>query len=280
LSVQWNGKSGKNVDYNISGNVSYNKNTVLALNGGQSISSGAAGQSGNTTLTDNGQPIGSFYVLKADGVFHNQAELAAYVTKSGAPITINGQAPGLGDLRYEDVNGDGKIDANDRIFAGSYQPKFTIGLNGSVSYKAFDFSIAAYGTVGSKIYNGKKAARFNQKDNVEARVANNFWSFQNYTSNIPRAHLNALPQSTYFIESGDFARINNLTIGYTFSKKLLDKYGINNFRCYLTAQNLYTITNYSGFSPELASSDPLSQGIELNAYPTTRTFAFGVNLTF
>ena len=219
-------------------------------------------------------------MLKAHGVFHNQAELATYVTKSGTPITINGQPPALGDLRYEDVNGDGKIDANDRVFAGSYQPKFTFGLNGSVAYKAFDFSIAAYGTVGSKIYNGKKAARFNQKDNVEASVANNFWSFQNYTSNVPRAHLNALPQSTYFIESGDFGRINNLTIGYTFSKKLLNKYSINNFRCYITAQNLYTITNYSGFSPELASSDPLSQGIELNAYPTTRTFAFGVNLTF
>ena len=211
LSLQWNGQSGKKVDYTISGNVSYNKNTVLALNGGQSISSGAAGQSGNTTLTDNGQPIGSFYVLKADGVFHNQAELATYVTKNGTPITINGQAPALGDLRYEDINGDGKIDANDRVFAGSYQPKFTFGLNGSVSYKAFDLSIGAYGTVGSKIYNGKKAARFNQKDNVEASVANNFWSFKNYTSNVPRAHLNALPQSTYFIESGDFARINNLT---------------------------------------------------------------------
>jgi TonB-dependent starch-binding outer membrane protein SusC len=91
--------------------------------------------------------------------------------------------------------------------------------------------------------------------------------------------LSALPQSTYFIESGDFARINNLTIGYTFSKKTLGN-TIGGLRCYVTAQNLYTLTNYSGFTPELSSADPLSQGIELNAYPTTRTFAFGVNLTF
>ena len=280
LSLTWNGTPGKKVGYTISGNVSYNKNNVVALNGGQSISSGAAGQSGNTTLTDNGEPIGSFYVLKAEGVFHNQQEIAAYVTKSGTPITINGQPPALGDLKYEDVNGDGKIDANDRVFAGSYQPKFTFGLNANVTYQSFDLSLGAYGTLGSKIYNGKKAARFNQKDNVEASVANNFWTFKNYTSNVPRAYLNALPQSTYFLESGDFARINNLTIGYTFSQKMLGKYGINNFRIYLTAQNLYTFTNYSGFTPELASSDPLSQGIELNAYPTTRTFAFGVNLTF
>jgi len=280
LSLTWNGNSGKKVGYTISGNVSYNKNNVVALNGGQSISSGAAGQSGNTTLTDNGEPIGSFYVLKAEGVFHNQQEIAAYVTKSGTPITINGQPPALGDLKYEDVNGDGKIDANDRVFAGSYQPKFTFGLNANVTYQSFDLSLGAYGTLGSKIYNGKKAARFNQKDNVEASVANNFWTYKNYTSNVPRAYLNALPQSTYFLESGDFARINNLTIGYTFSQKMLGKYGINNFRIYLTAQNLYTFTKYSGFTPELASSDPLSQGIELNAYPTTRTFAFGVNLTF
>jgi TonB-dependent starch-binding outer membrane protein SusC len=280
ISLTWNGTPGKKVGYSISGNASYNKNEVLALNGGQSISSGAAGQSGNTTLTDNGQPIGSFYVLKAEGVFHNQQELAAYVTKSGTPITINGQPPVLGDLKYEDVNGDGKIDANDRVFAGSYQPKFTFGLNANVTYEAFDLSLGAYGTVGSKIYNGKKAARFNQKDNIEASVANSFWTFKNYTSNVPRAHLSALPQSTYFLESGDFARINNLTIGYTFSQKTLGKYGINHFRIYLTAQNLYTFTKYSGFTPELASSDPLSQGIELNAYPTTRTFAFGVNLTF
>ncbi len=285
LTLNWKDKAGKNVAYNISGNVSYNQNNVVSLNGGQAIYSGTVGSQGTTTLTANGHPIGSFFVLQAEGVFHNQQELAAYVTKNGTPITINGQAPSLGDLKYADINGDGKIDNNDRVFAGSYQPKFTIGLNASVTYKSFDLSLGAYGTIGSKIYNGKKAARFNQKDNVEASVAKDAWTFQNYTSNVPRANLNPLPQSTYFIESGDFARINNLTIGYTFSKTFLDKYGINNFRCYITSQNLATFTKYSGFSPEIQGQTaplgtPLAPGIEFNAYPTTRTYAFGINLTF
>ena len=280
LSLQWNDKIGDKISYNINGNVSYNKNSVVALNGGQAIFAGSVGQKGNTTLTTNGYPIGSFYLLQAEGVFHNQKELAAYVTKSGTPITINGQLPTLGDLKYADINGDGKIDDNDRVISGSYQPKYTIGINGSIIYKSFDLSLGAYGTIGSKIYNGKKAARFNQKDNVEASVANNHWTFQNYATNVPRANLNALPQSTYFLESGDFARINNLTIGYTFTSALMTKYGIKNFRCYVTSQNLATFTNYSGFSPEIQDGSPIASGIEFNAYPTTRTFAFGVNLTF
>ncbi|MEO7119571.1 MAG: TonB-dependent receptor [Ginsengibacter sp.] len=280
LSLQWNDKIGEKINYNISGNISYNKNDVVALNGGQAVSAGSVGQKGNTTITTNGYPIGSFFVLQAEGVFHNQKELAAYVTKSGVPIKINGQLPTLGDLKYADINGDGVIDDNDRVIAGSYQPKFTFGLNGSISYNSFDLNFGAYGTAGSKIYNGKKAARFNQKDNVEASVAKNSWTFQNYASDVPRANLNALPQSTYFIESGDFVRINNLTLGYTFSSALLNKYGIKNFRCYVTSQNLFTFTNYSGFTPEIADGSPIAPGIELNAYPTTRTFAFGVNLTF
>ncbi len=285
LVLNWKDKAGKYVTYNLSGNASYNENKVVALNGGQAIFSGSVGQGGTTTLTANDHPIGSFFVLQAEGVFHNQQELAAYVTKSGVPITINGQVPNLGDLKYADTNGDGKIDDNDRVFAGSYQPKFTIGLNGSISYKSFDLNFGAYGTIGSKIYNGKKEARFNQRDNIEASVANDSWTFQNFKSNVPRANYNPLPQSTYFIESGDFVRINNLTIGYTFSRGLLDKYQISNLRIYVTSQNLVTFTKYSGFTPEIQGQaaplgTPLAPGIELNAYPTTRTFAFGVNLNF
>lgn len=134
--------------------------------------------------------------------------------------------------------------------------------------------------MGSKIYNGKKAARFNQLDNVEASVAKDRYTISNYKSNVARANLNALPQSTYFLESGDFLRINNLTLGYTFPGSSIKRIGVTSLRCYVTSQNLYTLTRYTGFTPELASGSPLSQGIEYNAYPTTRTFAFGVNLNF
>lgn len=280
LSLNWSDKAWKEVNYTLSGNVSYNKNTVIALNAGQPIFAGFVGSKGSTTYTNNGQPIGSFYVLQAEGVFHNQGELAAYTNSLGNPITINSQLPKLGDLKYKDLNDDGKIDDNDRAFSGSYQPKFTMGFTAGMNYKAIDMSINLYGTIGSKIYNGKKAARFNSLDNVEESVANDRWTFSNYASNVPAANLNAIPQSTYFIESGDFVRINNLTLGYTIDQRFLQKYHVANFRVYVTCQNLATFTKYTGFTPELSSGDPLSQGIELNAYPTTRTFAFGVNLTF
>ena len=193
-------------------------------------------------------------------------------------ISVGGTSNGhVGVLKFDD---DGKIDDNDRAFSGSYQPKFTMGLTATVNYKAFDLSLNLYGTIGSKIYNGKKAARFNQKDNVEASVADNSWTFANYASNVPAANANALPQSTYFLESGDFLRINNLSIGYTFKQPFFTKYGVSNFRCYITCQNLATFTKYTGFTPELSESNPLNQGIEYNAYPTTRTYAFGINLTF
>ena len=279
-SLTWNNRSKGAINYTLSANASFNQNKVTGLNGGQPISSGGVGQQGNTTLTTNGQSIGEFYVLQAEGVFHNQTELAAYVTKSGTPIKINGQAPSLGDLKYKDINDDGLINDNDRAFSGSYQPKVTLGFNGSISYKSFDLNIGAYGTLGSKIYNGKKEARYNQKDNVEASVANERWTFTNFASNVPRANLNALPHSTYFLESGDFARINNLTLGYTFTVSKLSKYGLSGLRCYVSGQNIATFTKYSGFTPELAENNPLSQGIELNAYPTTRTIVFGLNVTF
>lgn len=280
LSLGWNDKLGKEITYNISGNISYNKNKVVALNAGQPIYAGFVGSKGSTTYTDNGQTIGSFYVLQANGVFHNQTELAAYVTSNGMPIKINDQLPRLGELRYKDLNDDGKIDDKDRAFSGSYQPKYTFGFNVGLNYKGFDLGISFYGTNGSKIYNGKKAARFNTLDNVEASVVNNRWTFTNYTSNNPAANFNALPQSTYFIESGNFLRINNLSVGYTFKGALLTKYRVTNLRCYVTSQNLITFTKYSGFTPELSEGNPLNQGIEFNAYPTTRTFALGVNLTF
>jgi TonB-dependent starch-binding outer membrane protein SusC len=280
LSLNWKGDIGKDIKYTVGGNVSYNQNKVVALNGGEAIYGGFVGQKGSTTYTNNGQPIGAWFILESQGVFHNQTELASYVTSNGTPITINDQLPTLGDLRYRDINDDGKINDDDRQFFGSYQPDFLLGLNATFNYKAFDLSIGAYGTIGSKIYNGKKAARYNSLDNVEADVASDRWTFTNYASDVPRANLYAIPQSTYFLENGNFARINNLTIGYTLPESIRERLHVTNFRVYVASQNLATFTNYSGFSPEINNGDAFGQGIEFNPYPTTRTYTLGVNLTF
>lgn len=276
FGLNWRDDINKDWSYNIGGNIAYNKNKITNLNGGQALFSGnVGGNQGNVTKSDNGQPIGSFFVYEADGIFQNAAEIAASAQPDARP----------GDLRYKDVSGpagkpDGKIDANDRVFAGSYQPKLTFGINGGVNFKAFDFSFNTYGTAGGKIYNGKKAARIDSRDNIETDVAKNRWTPNNPNTGIPRANLSQLPASTYFLEKGDFFRINNLTLGYTLSKDLLSRFKIQSLRVYATAQNIATITGYSGFTPEISNTSTTGGGIELAIYPTTRTFALGVNVGF
>ncbi|HYH15760.1 MAG TPA: TonB-dependent receptor, partial [Flavisolibacter sp.] len=281
LSLTWSDKIGNDWNYSVSGNIARNKNRIEDLRGGEPLV-GDLVANYRITRTDNGRPIASYYVLEAIGIFQNEAEIAASAQKDARP----------GDLIYRDISGpagkpDGFIDNFDRTFVGSYQPKFTYGFSGNVEFRNFDLSVIAYGTQGSKIYNAKKAARgsIQQRDNIEADVARNRWTPNNPNTNVPRATLSQLPASSYFVESGDFFRLNNLTFGYTFPKDRFGKGVINNLRVYLTAQNLFTITPYSGFTPELrpsgeADKATINQGVDINTYPTTRTFAFGVNLGF
>lgn len=272
FALRWRDNINSNFSYNIGANISYNKNVVTGLNGGQALNAGGA--NGQTiTRTENGQPIASYYVLHATGIFQNAAEVAAAV-----PNTI--EANHVGGLKYEDVNGDGKIDANDRIFAGSYQPKYFGGFNLGVNYYAFDISADFYGNWGNKIYNGKKNARGSANDNIEAAYADARFTTARPSSTDPDVITQSTPPSTYFIESGAFLRLNNLTLGYTIPRAISQRAGISKFRMFLTSQNLFTAKRYSGSSPELFNTDILSAGIDATNYPVTRTFAFGVNVQF
>ena len=182
-------------------------------------------------------------------------------------------------MKYQDVNNDGVIDNNDKIYAGSYQPKFYYGINLALNYKGFDLTSDVYGNAGNKVYNGKKAFRFENTDNIEAAYANARWQQDRPSSTDPRLITSATPASTYFVESGSFIRLNNLTLGYTLPSTLMEKIKFQSVRVYVTSQNLFTIKKFSGFSPELPGG-PLESGIELNVYPTTRTFAAGLNIGF
>jgi TonB-dependent starch-binding outer membrane protein SusC len=261
----------------VGANATLNKNKVVALNGGQAVRGGSIGAAqGFTTRTDNGHPVGSFYVLEVDGVFNSNAEVNAYQNSEGIVIQPTAKA---GSFRYVDQNDDGKIDDLDRMFAGSYQPVAYFGLNATFNYKKWDFSIDFYGNVGNEVYNGKRAVRVEGKDNVERDVVYDRWTSGNQTQEHPAANIGNLPASNYFVESGSFARINNLTIGYTFPKETLVKFKMTNLRIFATSQNLFTLKKYSGFTAELPG-DPTNSGIELSAYPTTRTIAAGLNIGF
>ncbi|HEV3251027.1 MAG TPA: TonB-dependent receptor, partial [Puia sp.] len=284
LSLNWNDRLSQAVSYHIGGNITLNKNKVVGLNGGQPIYDGGVSQS-NTTKTDNGQPVGSFYVLKMVGVFQSDAEVAGYKNPDGTLIQPSAHA---GDLKYQKAplpagkNPTGPIDPiNDLQFVGSYQPKAYYGINLGLNYKNFDLSIDGYGNAGNQVYNGKKAFRRSDGgvDNVESYQAYARWTVSNHSQSEPAANKGLLPNSTYFLESGSFIRINNLTIGYTLPANLLKRAKISSLRVFVTSQNLYTYKKFSGFTPELPGT-PTASGIELNAYPTTKTYALGLNVGF
>jgi len=277
ILLNWKKLVNNNLSYSVGGNVTFNDNKVLALNGGRAIRGGFIGAAqGFTTLTDRGIPVGSFYVLNPIGVFNTAAEVSAYTSGDGTVIQPTAKA---GDFKYQDVNGDGRIDDEDRVFAGSYQPVAYFGLNGSVNYKSWDFSIDFYGNVGNEVYNGKKAVRVEGRDNVEKSVVYDRWTAANRSQTEPGANTGNQLASKYFVESGSFIRINNLTVGYNLPSSLLQKIKISSCRAFITTQNLFTLKKYSGFTPELPG-DPISSGIELSAYPTTRTVAMGLNVGF
>lgn len=289
LALNWKDNISEDFTYNIGANGTFNKNELTGLNGGQALLGGNVGQQSFVTRTDNGHEVGSFYVYKALGIFQSQEEIDNYKNKDGTVIQPNAKP---GDLKYEDRDGNGVIDAQDKEYSGSYQPKFYYGFNLGLTYKGLDFGANFYGNTGNKIYNGKKAYRVEAPDNIESKYADNRWKADRPSNTDPRVIDRATPSSTYFVESGAFLRLNNLTLGYTLKPDKLKAIGISNFRVYATAQNLFTIKKFSGFTPDLPGgkiddanstsnkSGILDSGIEFNAYPTTRTYSFGVNVTF
>ncbi len=286
VSLAWKDHLDNGIGYRASANMTFNKNRFISLsNSGQALIGGNI-NGFPINRTDVGQSIGSFYLLQAIGVFKSQADVNSYVNAKGLPVQPDAKP---GSLKYADVNGDGVIDQNDRKYSGSYQPKAYFGSTLGLDYKGFDLSADFYGNLGNKIYNGKKQARSQPTDNIEASFATRRWLPGRPSATDPNTIDASTPASTYFLESGSFLRLNNLTLGYTLPKSILSRWKMGTLRFYLSSQNLFTATRYSGFSPEIKdgyfgsganSSATLSPGVELNAYPTTRTFAFGVNVTF
>lgn len=248
LSLNWKQEINDNWKYSVSGNISFNKNELTNVNNAY-FSNFIGGSINNGQWTKQvlvGEALGSFYVYDVTGI------------------------DGDGNFTYSD----------ERVVAGSYLPTYTYGLNFTLNYKKFDFSVDTYGVGGNKLYNGKKAQRFGG-ENVEYDVLNNFWTPSNPNAANPRPFNEVPRSSTYYIEDGSYLRINNITLGYTFPK-FFDQ--IDKVRLYATAINPFIFTKFSGYSPELSgnnNADPLgSAGIELDAYPTNKTFLLGLNVSF
>tara|TARA_R110002020_G_scaffold303939_2_gene519473 strand:- start:95127 stop:98234 length:3108 start_codon:yes stop_codon:yes gene_type:complete len=264
--VNWKDNIGDNFTYSIGVNVSTNKNTVEnVVSGYDGATGGSLGNGQITKRLKEGEPLFSWWMYEADGVWQNQDEI-------DNNASIGNAAPG--HLRYVDQNGDGAIDDRDKKYFGSYIPTYNYGVNINVNYKQFDLSVAGFGVGGNKVYNGLANTRLGG-ENVTQETFNNRWTGDSSTNSAPGANRDSYA-SSYWLEKGDYFRINNMTLGYTFNEISF----LNRARMYFTVQNPFMFTKYSGFTPELnQDGDPTSTtGIELSAYPTTKTFIFGVNL--
>ncbi|UII77221.1 TonB-dependent receptor [Flagellimonas sp. HMM57] len=265
--LNWRDRIGENFSYNVGVNFSTNRNRVEDLDpalGGQTGGSLSNGQI--TKRLEEGQPIFAWWLFEADGVWQNQEEI------DNNPSVGNARP---GHLRYKDQNEDGVIDDRDKRYFDNYIPTYNYGITIGAQYKNLDFSLDGFGVGGNKVYNGLANTRL-QSVNISEEIFNNRWTGEGSTNSAPGADRDALA-SSFWLEDGDFFRINNITLGYTFNQ--LDGF-LSRARLYVTAQNPFMFTSYSGFTPELLGNGVPNQtaGIELAAYPTTRTFILGLNI--
>lgn len=291
LSGTYNKKG--NLNWALTGMVDVVRNKVLSLaTPNATINAGANSDYGgfDITRTQVGQPIQSFYGYVVDGIFQNQGEVDAVNAASGRGNFYQNNLTAPGDIRFRDINGDGRITPDDRSFLGSYLPNFSYGLNWSGNYKNFDFTLFLQGIQGNKIYNGVKVVGqgmlrlFNASTDVLQA-----WTPTNTNTDVPRAVSGDPNQnsrtSDRFLEDGSYLRLKNFSIGYTIPAAGLSKVTNNvmsKARIYVSSQNLLTFTKYTGYDPEIASRGGglLTNGIDYGQYPQARTLMVGINLGF
>lgn len=287
ITLNYKQASGKDLSWDITANITQLHNKVISLykSKEQLFSSG----SGKTLLRE-GETISALYGYKTNGLFQNEKEIQDYKNKDGELYQASAKP---GDIRFVDVNNDGKIDDADRTIIGNPNPKMLYSLSAGVNYKNFDLTLFFNGVYGNEIYNEVNniinsfdARGFNSKEDFY----NTRWHGEGTSNTTPRVTFqdpnNNRRNSDRYIESGSYLRLKNVVLGYTLPVSLLKRAGISSTRFYASAQNLFTVTKYSGMDPELYTNDNLANygdlavGIDMGTYPPSRTFTFGVQVNF
>lgn len=229
------------------------------------------------TVIAEGYEAGAFFLHETNGIIKTQEQLDAY---RQFPSRISAE---FGDLIYVDANGDGNITTEDRTYHGSGLADFEYGFNINWKIGLFDVSMNWFGTVGSEILNGNKAATYNFQRHQDLV---NQWSPDNPTSNIPsfrstsQFHPNYEGTTDYWLENGDYLRLKQITLGFSLPKKTTEAIGTDKFRLYLSAQNPITLTNYQGYDPEIGGANIASRGIDNSRYPISSIYSFGLKVSF
>ncbi|WP_349316226.1 TonB-dependent receptor [Chitinophaga sp. MM2321] len=275
IMLGYQSRKATGFNYDISGNISFNKNRVTALsNTGSSIYTQLSFV-GLANVTQVGSPIASFYGWQTDGIFQTEDEIKAHAFQG------SGTAPG--DFRFIDLDKNDTINAKDQTIIGNPWPKFIYGFNTNFSYNNWELRVQVQGTYGNDIFMASKfrlegANFFNYSKNVW----DNRWTGPGTSNDVPRLTTNDrnnnMRSSDYYVEDGSYLRVKNIQLAYRFPKTFAK---LRSLRVYASVQNAFTITKYPGFDPELGSNrnnDPLYVGIDEFVYPVPRVYTVGINV--
>ncbi len=280
-------QSHRDWSWDATGNITTISNKVVSLYKAkeQMISAG-----NGTILLKEGESLSSFYGYKTGGIFQNQAEINSYKDKNGGLLQPNAKP---GDIKFQDVNADGFLDDKDRSIIGHGIPKFLYSINGNVRYKQFDLNLFINGVSGNEVYNevDNIINSFDSRGfNTKVDFYNDHWHGEGTSNKVPRATYldgnNNRRTSDRYIESGAYVRLKNVVLGYNFKQSKLQSLGISGARVFISAQNLATITKYTGMDPEMYTNDNLANygdlavGIDMGTYPPAKSFTFGIQLNF
>ena len=293
LSLSWNDKIGKDFQYNVGWNMAYNHNEVKEVKSNQTYNNGGndllAQNTGYMARFEEGHPIGYFWGYKTEGVMQNEADVQAYLDKNCKGNAANSkQGTGIkpGDLKFVDVNGDGVVNDDDKTELGDPHPDVTMGITLGASYKGFDLSVTGFGAFGQQVARSFRKFTDGEYENFTTEVYD-YWHGEGTSNKYPLlAHMNAGPNwqtiSDIYIEDASYFRLQNLTVGYDFTK-IWKNSPFQQLRLYFAAQNLFTITGYKGMDPENGTaigSDSWVTGVDVGNYPQPRTYMVGVNVKF
>jgi TonB-dependent starch-binding outer membrane protein SusC len=275
------------LNLSVNGNFSYIKNEITYLDKGTNFLVGdetVQSSSYEINRTQVGQAYNSFYGFKTNGIFQTQADVDNYKNAAGKVIQPNAKP---GDFRWQDLDGDGSIGSNDRTFLGTSLPKYTYGFTLNLDYKGFDMLVFGQGAGGNMIYQGLRRLDITNA-NYQTEVLGR-WTGPGSTNSYPRvttndSNKNFTNPSDFNLEKGDFFRFKTVQLGYSFPKEWIESISLQKVRLYVTGENLWTITKYTGYDPEIGGPTTAGmnnvQGVDRGYYPQAKSYMLGVNLQF